>query len=286
MTLVDANGIVLNVQRYGRAPLDQATTPVVVCVHGLVLDSLASFYLTLAGPLAGAGAATVMYDLRGHGRSARPAEGYRLADHVNDLIGLLDALGLHQPVHLVGNSFGGTVAAAATAWFPERVAGLVMIEGFPPTDSWALKVEDLMTEGLRQLRDHTFAAESLGRPHRPAPRAVAQMHDLWTGTTIVRDVPYDLRTIAHPVLAVFGGDSTLARSATDLTELLPTARAEIIPGHDHFVLVKAHPAVSAQIVGWLATIDPRMRATRSSGRSRDAVLRPWPTMAVSGDPEP
>lgn len=49
--------------------------PTVVFVHGLVIDNLASFYYTLAGPVVSAGARAILYDLRGHGRSCRPLHG-------------------------------------------------------------------------------------------------------------------------------------------------------------------------------------------------------------------
>ena len=39
-----------------------------------------------------------------------PAHGYALDDFVNDLEGLLAAWGVTGPVHLFGNSFGGTIA--------------------------------------------------------------------------------------------------------------------------------------------------------------------------------
>src|ERR1700761_2490450 len=79
----------------------------VVFVHGLVMDNLSSFYYTLAGPVTAAGARVLLYDLRGHGGSERAPRGYATSDQAADLIGLLDASGVTEPVHLVANSFGG-----------------------------------------------------------------------------------------------------------------------------------------------------------------------------------
>ena len=135
MNSIAANGISLNVQRLAASArtASQAQPATVVCVHGLVLDNLSSYYFTLAKPLVLAGANVVMYDLRGYGRSSAPAHGYQLRDHVADLVGLLDSLALTQPVHLIGNSFGGTIALATAATHPQRVASIVAIEAFPPT---------------------------------------------------------------------------------------------------------------------------------------------------------
>ena len=108
--------------------------PTVVFIHGIGTDSLASFYLTLSAPLAAAGINVVAYDLRGHGRTDRPTRGYTLTDFVDDLDSVLEELGVGGLIHLVGNSFGGTVAFTYAARNPERVASIIAIEAEPPTD--------------------------------------------------------------------------------------------------------------------------------------------------------
>jgi len=78
---------------------DQRPAPKGGCSStGLGTDSLASFYLTLAAPVASAGIDVIAYDLRGHGRSELPPTGYRVADFVADLTGLLDELAVTEPV--------------------------------------------------------------------------------------------------------------------------------------------------------------------------------------------
>ena len=52
----------------------------------------------------------IMPDARGHGRSSVPDYGYRYEDHANDVVGLIKALRLSQPI-LIGHSMGGLVAA-------------------------------------------------------------------------------------------------------------------------------------------------------------------------------
>src|SRR5438477_5619060 len=103
MADVTANGVRHHVQRLGGG----ART--VVFLHGLVMDNLSSFYFTLANPVARS-AEVLLYDLRGHGRSERPARGYKVDDLCVELLALLDALGISKPVQLVGNSFGGMLA--------------------------------------------------------------------------------------------------------------------------------------------------------------------------------
>ncbi|WP_458188143.1 alpha/beta fold hydrolase [Haladaptatus sp. NG-WS-4] len=52
----------------------------------------------------------VMYDARGHGRSDAPEAGYAIEDRVDDLVGLVDALSLVDPI-LLGHSMGGSTVA-------------------------------------------------------------------------------------------------------------------------------------------------------------------------------
>jgi lipase len=67
-------------------------------------------------------------DLLGYGRSAAwPRDAVLAPDGELGVVeALLDVAG--RPVHLVGHSYGGTVALSAARRFPRRVAGLTLIE--------------------------------------------------------------------------------------------------------------------------------------------------------------
>ena len=64
-------------------------------------------------------------DLRGHGFSDKPPTGYDLPRHVDDLVQLIEALGLRRPVFL-GHSAGGTLAAFVAS--RADLAGLILLE--------------------------------------------------------------------------------------------------------------------------------------------------------------
>ena len=69
--------------------------------------------------------AVLVLDQRGHGKSAKPEQGYSPTDYANDLKGLLDFLGWPR-VHLVGHSMGGRVAERFASAFPEHLHTLTM----------------------------------------------------------------------------------------------------------------------------------------------------------------
>jgi Predicted hydrolases or acyltransferases (alpha/beta hydrolase superfamily) len=99
--------------------------PDLVLVHGLAA-SRAFWFGGYALPLSRHFRVTI-YDLRGHGYSSTPAEGYGAADQARDLLRLLDALDIPRAT-LVGHSYGGGIVLEAAIAAPARVAGLALLD--------------------------------------------------------------------------------------------------------------------------------------------------------------
>jgi 3-oxoadipate enol-lactonase len=68
----------------------------------------------------------VTYDTRGHGESSSPAGPYSLDDLVDDVLALLDRLGVRR-AHVAGLSLGGMMALRLAAREPARVDRLVAL---------------------------------------------------------------------------------------------------------------------------------------------------------------
>jgi 3-oxoadipate enol-lactonase len=232
-----------------------------VFVHGLGTDSLASFYFTLAPAVSAAGIGVIAYDLRGHGRSERPAMGYRLSDFVADLAGLLDVLEVAGPVHVVGNSFGGTVAFSYAALYSDHVASIVMIESEPATEMWSCKLASMLGGAADQLDPDAlnWITQRYGeRTSRLARAAGERLHT----TTMARDIPRgpllsqdEIRSVGCPVLAIFGSESDLVEQGDVMAALLARCRTVIVPGHEHSVLIEAPHSVRNLLLPWIAEHD-------------------------------
>lgn len=69
----------------------------------------------------------ISLDNRGAGRSDKPQTPYSMDGFAADLAGLLDHLGIDEPVHLVGASMGGVIAQAFVHTYPERVRSLALV---------------------------------------------------------------------------------------------------------------------------------------------------------------
>jgi pimeloyl-ACP methyl ester carboxylesterase len=93
-----------------------------VLVHGLA--SNARLWDAVGAALAALGHGSVAVDLRGHGRSPRPDEGYDFAGVTGDLLPFLD----DRPI-VVGQSYGGNVVVELAARHPGAVDGVVCIDG-------------------------------------------------------------------------------------------------------------------------------------------------------------
>ncbi len=264
MAKIRTGEITTHVQRIPSAipAPDGAEPPVVVFVHGLLTDSLASYYFTLGPAFAAAGHDVVMYDLRGHGRSDRPDTGYRLDAFVGDLLGLLDGLDVTVPVHLVGNSFGGTIATAFSAWHPDRVATVTMIEAEPPVAGWNEHMRAGLADAKRQLVLEESISWIAARHGAHTARLSRNAGRILGTTTLAEDVPLsrtiddDLSALTRPLLAVFGDESGLSAQAPQLEERVSGCRTVILPEQGHSVLVE-QPAVTRDLVmEWIAAHTP------------------------------
>lgn len=68
----------------------------------------------------------ITFDHRGVGRSDRPAGRYTTRMFADDAIGMLDAIGITEPFHILGHSMGGRVAQWMVLDHPERVRSLIL----------------------------------------------------------------------------------------------------------------------------------------------------------------
>jgi pimeloyl-ACP methyl ester carboxylesterase len=102
--------------------------PTVLAVHGITSSSRA--WLAVARAL-GERASLVAVDLRGRGASSALPGPYGLDVHVEDLLAVLEVLGLERAV-LAGHSLGAYIVARLGAAHPERIKALVLIDGGLP----------------------------------------------------------------------------------------------------------------------------------------------------------
>jgi pimeloyl-ACP methyl ester carboxylesterase len=267
-----ARGVRFHVQEIGSGD------PLVVMVHGLVIDTLASWY-TMAAAALRPYASVLLYDLRGHGLSERTPSGYALADSVLDLEAILHEVGAAgRPTIVAGNSYGGRIALGLAARAPELVDGVVVVD--TEISRPARLIETL--ERLREIEELPFSqrmaagralwedwldssreengelgadvthALKLARTRmfqrrRPAGQRV---RDLLHSTSFVDELAADpgldeaeLASIACPVVGVYGERSGTRGNGERLAQVVPRCTLEIVPGAAHVLLMMQPEAV-------------------------------------------
>jgi pimeloyl-ACP methyl ester carboxylesterase len=233
----------------------------VVFVHGLVMDNLSSWYFTAGTRLANQ-REVLLYDLRGHGKSQRPAHDYTLPTMVADLRAILQQLHIEAPVGLVGNSFGGLLALAFASAFPERVERLMLVDAHYGAQGWAEEMAaTLALQG--EAADRRIADSFKGWLGRHSARKTTRLaqtaRDLVYNTSLVADLKKAraldaeaLGRIHCPVLAIYGEASDLRQGADHLAEHLPDCHVRIYQGCTHSVLWEATERVITEICDWFS----------------------------------
>jgi pimeloyl-ACP methyl ester carboxylesterase len=119
----------------------------------------------------------IALDMRGHGESDAPADvdDYSVLHTVGDVIGVMDALGIHRVV-LVGHDAGTTTAYHAALMLPDRVRGVVglsvpyiprgpvsLIEGLRQAAPPGFYMHYFQTPGVAELELDADVRESITR---------------------------------------------------------------------------------------------------------------------------
>lgn len=243
-----------------------------VMIHGIGAN-LALWHFTIASSLLPDYRLT-MYDLRGHGRSDQPPEGYTAVDMANDLACIMDELGLAQ-VNLIGHSFGADVALQFATHHPERVKRVIAIEASAPalTDmrhdrnwlGWEEWREILRREcGLTLTPDQWHSLYTRLLRGEPVPelqegaetrsRKANRLAGLLTSTSMIRDyekvtcpTTEPFSALAFPILLIYGERSNYLPACEVLAEQLPQATVCRIPDAEHFDVLFQCQALSQAI---------------------------------------
>src|SRR5260370_17061981 len=243
MTYAQVNGLQLYYQRPGSGrPL--------VLLHGGLLTIDLNFGPLLA-PLA-ASRQVIAVELQGHGRTAdtnRPMTIEALAD---DVVALLDHLGIAL-ADLFGFSLGGLVACAVAVAAPARVGKLIVASADPhrpPGRESAPLGEDRLPTAtdFQAMRDaYDAVAPEPAHFDELAAKTSALVHQFpgWTG---------ELRALRTPTLLIFGDrDLSPLPDVVELFELLPNAQLAVLPPTTHVGLTRLPGELLALIMPFLDT---------------------------------
>lgn len=97
----------------------------VILMHGLTANAHAFDGLLKEG--LGKKYRIIAVDLRGRGQSDKPKEGYTMKDHAQDILGLMDVLGIEKCI-VGGHSFGALLTFYMAFYHPERIEKMLLLD--------------------------------------------------------------------------------------------------------------------------------------------------------------
>lgn len=190
----------------------------------------------------------VRYDHRGHGASEVPTGPYGLADLAQDVLSMLDALGVDR-FTAGGLSLGGMVAMHLAAHVPDRVEKVALFctsAHLPPPEGWLERAATVRAEGTAAVADAVVTrwftpAFVQARPDLVAAhRAMVgeQPAEGYAGcceAIAAMDLRPALTKVGAPVLIVAGAEdpATPEQHARTIAASLPAGlacRVEVVPG--------------------------------------------------------
>jgi pimeloyl-ACP methyl ester carboxylesterase len=204
-------------------------------------------------------------DLRGHGESDVPQDGYRLRDYAEDVITTCEAAGLDRYV-LCGHSM--PVALVAASLRPDRVAGVALLDGamlYPESlrsQVLANLVPVLEGDGRIEAMQDYLVGRGIG-PYDSAELKARMMADIAAAPAqIAAPLMRDLMTVdfsqfltgSYPLLYVH------ARVPADLTrlrELRPDVLLGSVVGSGHWMMLEVPDQVNAMLDRFLQIVDSR-----------------------------
>ena len=218
----------------------------------------------------------IRFDTRGYGQSAVPPENHEwtLEGALSDLMEIVDVAG-PNPVHLVGESFGGTAALLAAIHRPERVASITVsntafrgdaivdVPGW--RDAFAKQGVASWSADLMKKRFHDDGLETERRRWYQSVQDRSPAHvTVGLGELLARtNLGPQLDRIKAPTLILMPDRSPFvtAHMAVDLLGAIPQADLAMVPHARHGLPFSHGAECGAHLAQHLAQVEAA--ATRS-----------------------
>lgn len=260
MPMIALDGLDVHYETYG-----QGAT--VLLIHGL--GSSTEDWEPQVDALRGA-FTVVTYDVRGHGRTAKPRGKYSLPQFAADAARLIEHLGVGS-VHVVGLSMGGMIAFQLATDRPDLVRSMIIVNSGPEMvlRTWKEKFAIYQRSVIVRLLGMSKMGEVLATRLLPAPEHAALRQtfvERWgrndpgaylralaalVGWSVMARLP----AITCPVLVVAADqDYTPVEWKRAYTSAMPRASLVVIPDSRHMMPVEKPGAFHDAIVPFLTGV--------------------------------
>lgn len=269
---------IAHLSRGDLAYIDRGQGLPVLLVHGFPLDhtmwgsqieALAPYFRVIAP------------DLRGFGQSplgdVDAQSGISMEEYADELVELLDAIGVAEPIVFVGFSMGGYIAWQFVRKYPERLRALIQCDTRAAADTeegraGRLKMAERIAEWgsarvAEMMEPKLFSTHALEtKPHlmaelrrvvsQTAPAGIAAAQ---RGMAARPDVTVLLPTIQMPTLVLAGADDVIGppQEMRSVAAAIPEAAFVEIPAAGHMTTMENPAAVNEALVAFLKELPQR-----------------------------
>jgi 3-oxoadipate enol-lactonase len=205
----------------------------------------------------------IRVDLRGHGRSSAPPGPYSIEELGQDVLALMDRLGL-ESVSFCGLSIGGMVGQWLAINAPDRVRALILIATsayLPPAESWRERAAAVRQAGTPAVVADTVIARWFTRAYAERrPEVVAHYREMicsvgaegYAGcceAIASMDLRDGVSQIAATTLVVAGAQDAVAspEHGAAIADAIPRARLDVLDPGAHLLSVERAAEVTRLI---------------------------------------
>jgi 3-oxoadipate enol-lactonase len=210
----------------------------------------------------------LVYDCRGMWQSDHPEDPYTMDMHVEDLAGLLDALGIEK-AHIGGISYGGEISMLFALKYPQRTRSLIVSSSVSEIDTMLAKMGILWSSALRDRDADALFETSLPLNFSEGwlkanagiletTRKLYHQMDLPAAERLMNaflkiNFTERLKEISVPALVVVGELDILKprKYAEIIAAEIPGAELVIIPHAGHAVSMEQPAAFNSAVLGFV-----------------------------------
>lgn len=208
----------------------------------------------------------ISFDMRGHGESAAPDYPYSLEMLAEDVIGVLDSLGVERPAIFLGISIGGMIGQALALRHPDRFRAMILsntVSRTPPEAQamWEQRIDTIRKDGIESQVQPTLERWLSQEFRARDPETTKWVADMIRGTPVagmigcaraIQKLDYtdQLERITLPTLIIAGekDPGSPVAAAEIIHDRIKGSRLEVVPDCLHQTPIEA-PERFNQIVG-------------------------------------
>lgn len=229
--------------------------------------------------LRGAGWRTLAIDPPSHGQSPGPGRGFTMDECAQAAIEVLDALGVDDPVVVIGISWGGFVAPRIALLAPGRVRALVLFNTSAQQPMPSQRAKATLLTTLIQVRVldgfvdsinlSTLLAKATRRARPEVGADIVRRYHQWDRRNFIsairsvlleRESILDaLPSVSVPTVVVAGSQDTILppKLSVTLAAMLPNAQTIVVDGAAHLVPLDAPDRANAILLQFLQSLAVR-----------------------------